>query len=226
MWILVGCEESQAVTIELRKSGHEAFSCDLLPCSGGHPEWHIQGDVFYAIGGGYILTQDNKYIWVEQWDMGIFHPTCTYLTTTGNRWNFHPDDKHLPGNERRVHPRFPDRKKQIDEAEAFFMKLVNCNIPKIAIENPRGVMSSRYRKPDQYIHPYQFGDPYQKLSGLWLKELPKLIPTNVVEPKKAPKGKDNALWYETLLLPEFERKRVRSKTFSGIAKAMAEQWTK
>ncbi len=213
IFILVGCEESQTVTIEFRKLGFKAFSCDLMPCLGGHPEWHLKMDIFKALK-------------LEKWDAGIFHPTCTFLTTTGNRWNFHPDDKNLPKDKRRVHPRFADRREKIDEAELFFMKIVNCGINHIAIENPRGVMSSRFRKPDQYIHPFQFGDPYQKLSGLWLNNLPKLIHTEIVEPKKAPKGSDNALWYETLLLPSDERKRIRSKTFPGIAKAMADQWGK
>ena len=138
MKILVACEESQAVTIELRKLGHEAYSCDLLPCSGGHPEWHTQGDV----------TELLK----QKWDMIIAFPPCTFLTVTGNRW-FNVErygDKALK--------RIEDRKEAID----FFMLFANADCDKIAIENPVGIMSSEYRKPNQIIQPYQFGDAFEK----------------------------------------------------------------
>jgi len=203
MKILVGCEESQAVTIELRKLGHEAYSCDLLPCSGGHPEWHYQEDIFKVIN-------------LKQWDMGIFHPECTRLTVTANKW-YKPEFAH----------RFPtiheDRLKAID----FFMQLVNCGLPKIAIENPIGIMSTKYRKPDQIIQPYQFGDTERKSTCLWIKNLPKLKPTNIVEPEiiyhKSGRT-DGKLHFETMRLPKEERRKARSVTFPGIAKAMAEQW--
>lgn len=217
MFIIVGCEESQAVTKELRLLGHEAFSCDLLPCSGGHPEWHIQGDVFDAIAGGYILTQDKKYIWIKKWDMGIFHPECTRLTVTANKW-YKPE----------FAERFPTIHEDREKAVEFFMKLVNCGIPKIAIENPIGIMSTRYRKPDQIIQPYHFGDTERKSTCLWLFNLPKLIPTNIVEPEiiyhKSGRT-DGKLHFETMKLPKEERRKARSVTFPGIAKAIAEQWT-
>lgn len=204
MKILVGCKESQAVTIELRKLGHEAYSCDLLPCSGGYPEWHIQGDVFEAIES-------------KKWDLGIFHPECTRLTVTANKW-YKPEFAH----------RFPTIHEDREEAVEFFMRLVNCGVPKIAIENPIGIMSTRYRKPDQIIQPYYFGDTERKSTCLWLFGLPKLVPTDIVEPEiiyhKSGRT-DGKLHFETMKLPKEERRKARSVTFPGIAKAMAEQWT-
>jgi len=144
MRILVACEESQRVTIELRKLGHEAFSCDIKECSGGHPNWHIQGDV---------IQQLNK-----NWDMLIGFPPCTFLSSV---------QTHLCRNN-------TDRVLKRIEAAQFFMTLMNCNIPKIAIENPAGVMTHIYRKADQVIQPYFFGDPEVKRTCLWLKNLPKL----------------------------------------------------
>lgn len=202
--ILVACEESQAVTKEFRKLGHEAFSCDILECSGGHPEWHLQQDV----------TELLK----QNWDMIIAFPPCTYLTVTGNRW-FNIDvygDKAVK--------RHDDRKKAID----FFMMFANADCKKIAIENPVGIISSEWRKPDQIINPYQFGDPFEKKTCLWLKGLPKLKPTNIVEPPKRKEfasGKSMPTWYaDAWKLPKEERAKLRSKTFDGIAKAIAEQW--
>lgn len=196
MRILVGCEESQAVTIELRKLGHEAFSCDLKECTGGYPEWHYQCDVFEAIKLG--------------WDMAIFFPTCTYLTISANKWyKDQPSRKSgtLVGQERR-----DARVEAID----FFMRLYNCGIQKIAIENPIGVMSSEFRKPDQVLQPWMFGHGETKATCLWLKGLPNLTPTNIVE------GRLQRLH----LLPKTaDRATIRSKTYPGIAKAMAEQWT-
>ena len=161
MRILVGCEESQEVTKALRELGFEAFSCDLQECSGGKPEWHLQMDVFEAIKLG--------------WDMAIFFPTCTYLTISANKWyKDQPPRKSgtLVGQERRA-----ARIEAID----FFMRLYNCEIPKVAIENPIGVMSSEFRKPDQVLQPWMFGHGETKATCLWLKGLPKLIPTNIVE---------------------------------------------
>ena len=204
MKILVGCEESQAVTIELRKLGHEAYSCDLLPCSGGHVEWHIQHDIFEVISLG-------------GWDMLIAFPPCTDLSVSGAR---HFERKIADGSQA----------KSID----FFMKLVNCDIPKIAIENPIGIMSGKYRKPDQIIQPWQFGDKAQKSTCLWLKNLPILVPTEIVDKgeffeftSKKGEKKRMPMWYYKALqdakTPE-QRRTLRSKTFVGIAKAMAEQW--
>ena len=204
MKILVACEESQAVTIELRKLGHEAYSCDILPCSGGHPEWHLQQDVIPLLNG--------------KWDMVLAFPPCTYLTVTGNRWF----------NVEKYGEKAIKRMRDREEAIKFFMMFANANCEKIAIENPVGIMSTVWRKPDQIIQPYEFGDPYEKRTCLWLKGLPKLEPTNIVEPpprKQFKSGKTMATWYaDAINLPKEERARLRSKTFPGIAKAMAEQW--
>jgi len=218
--ILVGCEESQAVTIALRKLGHEAFSCDLLPCSGGHPEWHFNTDIFKIInGGGWATTESLNLIKIGDWDILICFPPCTDLAVSGAR---HFDRKIADGSQQ----------KSIE----FFMALANCNIPKIAIENPIGIMSGKWRKPDQIIQPWQFGDKAQKSTCLWLKGLPKLKPTNIVEKgeffeftSKKGEKKRMPMWYYKALqdakTPE-QRRTLRSKTFQGIADAMAEQWTK
>ncbi len=192
MKVLCACEESQAVCIEFRKLGHEAYSCDILPCSGGHPEWHLQQDVEEIID--------------EAWDMIIAFPPCTHLAVSGAAW---------------FNEKIADGRQQngID----FFMMFANHNCKRIAIENPVGVMSTKYRKPDQIIHPYQFGHMEQKTTCLWLKGLPCLQPTNDVyqEMMNLPKNKRERLHY---LPPSVERSKIRSKTYPGIAKAMAEQW--
>lgn len=205
MRILLACEESQAVTIEMRKLGHEAYSCDILPCSGGHPEWHLQEDVVPLLN--------------QTWDMIIAFPPCTYLTVTGNRWF----------NVERYGDKAIQRLKDREEAINFFMMFVNANCPRIAIENPIGIMSTLYKKPDQIINPWQFGDAFEKKTCLWLKGLPKLQPTNIVKPPKRTKfksGKSMPTWYtDAWKLPKEERAKLRSKTFQSIAKAMAMQWT-
>lgn len=204
MKILVACEESQAVTKELRLLGHEAFSCDLLPCSGGHPEWHLQKSVFDVINDG--------------WDMMIAFPPCTDLAVSGAR---HFERKIADGSQQK--------------SIQFFMDLINAPIPKIAVENPIGIMSGKYRKPDQIIQPWQFGDKAQKSTCLWLKNLPKLEPTDIVEKgeffeftSKKGEKKRMPMWYYQALkdakTPE-QRRTLRSKTFKGIAIAMATQWT-
>ena len=220
MRILVACEESQRVTIELRNSGHEAYSCDIQPCSGGHKEWHIQQNVLPLLDGhcsfrtmdGLAHTIDTK------WDLIIAHPPCTYLTVTGNRWF----------NEERYGDKARKRKQDRDEAIQFFMAFANADCERIAIENPVGVMSTHFRKPDQTVHPYMFGDPERKATCFWLKGLPLLQPTNVVEPVviqfKNGKGTDSPWHLNTISLPPAERSKARSKTFPGMAKAMAEQW--
>lgn len=204
MKILVACEESQTVTIELRKLGHEAYSCDLLECSGGHPEWH--------------LMQDVTVLLKQKWDMIIAFPPCTFLTVTGNRW--FDIDKY---GEKAI-----QRHKDRDDAINFFMMFANCECEKVAIENPVGVMSSIFRKPDQIINPYQFGDPFEKKTCLWLKGLPLLKSTDLVEPPKRKEfesGRSMPDWYaDAWSLSKKDRARVRSKTFPGIAKAMAGQW--
>lgn len=207
MRVLVACEESQAVTIQMRRLGHEAYSCDIQECSGGHPEWHIKGDVIEQMTKG--------------WDMMIAFPPCTHLAVSGAAWF---EEKRKDGRQRQG----------ID----FFMQMVNAPINKIAIENPIGIMSKIYRKPDQIIHPYYFGDPFSKSTCLWLKNLPKLHHQNKPDlfsqeithtqkgefkewvDKKSGKLKRQALWY----YEAFADGKARSKTFPGIAKAMAEQW--
>ena len=217
MNILVACEESQAVTIELRNLGHNAFSCDILECSGGHPEWHIMDDVTKILTGGTFSTMDGVSHVVKKWDMIIAFPPCTYLTVTGNRWF----------NVEKYGEKALERIKLREEAHDFFMMFANAECDKIAIENPVGYMNSHYRKPDQIIQPYQFGDPYEKKTCLWLKGLPKLQFTNIVEPpprQQLKSGKSMPEWYSNA--PKKDRARIRSKTFPGIAKAMATQWTK
>lgn len=202
--LLVACEESQRVCIAFREKGWEAYSCDLEPCSGGHPEWHIQQDCLPLLDDG--------------WDMIIAHPPCTYLTVTGNRWF----------NISRYGDRAIQRYKDREDAVKFFMAFITADCPRIAVENPIGYMSTAYQKPSQIIHPYMFGDPARKATCLWLKGLPILSPTNVVEPEiiryKNGNGTDNPWHMETMKLPPKERAKARSKTFPGIAKAMAEQW--
>ena len=220
MKILVACEESQAVTKELRRLGHEAYSCDIIECSGGHPEWHIRWDALALINGNCsFLTCDGELHSIDgKWDMLIAHPPCTYLTVTGNRWF----------NVERYGEKAIRRRKDKEEAVKFFMAFVNADCEKIAIENPIGSMSTDYRKPDQIIHPYMFGDPERKSTCLWLKGLQPLKPTDIVEPRvikyKNGKGTDSPWHMETMKLPPAERARLRSKTFPGIARAMAEQW--
>ena len=204
MKILICCEESQTVCKAFRDLGQEAYSCDILPCSGGHPEWHLQQDCI-------PLLQ-------EEWDIIIAHPPCTYLTVTGNRW-FNVERY---GNAAICRER--------ERVVSFFMAFTEPTCCQhVAIENPVGIISTRWRKPDQIINPYLFGDPYEKKTCLWLKGLPKLIPTEIVEPLPRVRynsGKTMPKWYsEAWHLPPAERARVRSKTFEGIAKAMAEQWT-
>lgn len=203
MRVLVACEESQAVTKELRALGHEAFSCDIKECSGGMPEWHIQGDVLEQLDKG--------------WDMMIAHPPCTYLSVSGARWLYNKDKS-----------RNEERWKKRGEALDFVKLLMEAPIPKIAIENPISVISSEIRKPDQIIRPYMFGDDSTKSTCLWLKGLPLLVPTNVIEPTKHITKSGRAYdswWFKSSLISNLEeRAAFRSKTFEGVAKAIASQW--
>jgi hypothetical protein len=231
--ILVACEESQAVTKEFRLLGHNAYSCDLLPCSGGHPEWHFNMDVFKVIKNKGGLLQNGDKIKIKgKWDMMVAHPPCTFLAVSGARWYYHPEDNTLPFDQRRPHPRFENRAKDRDEALDFFIKLCEVPIEKIAVENPVGIVSTKYRKPNQTIHPWMFGDEASKATCLWLKNLPLLEPTNIVDKGERvilSSGKSLPKWYSdalTLSKSAAERRTMRSKTFIGIAKAMAEQWTK
>jgi hypothetical protein len=207
--ILVACEESQAVTIELIKRNHSAFSCDILPCSGNNPQWHIQQDVIPLLNGNCTFyTMDGKqYNIIGKWDMIIAFPPCTDLAVSGAAWF---EEKRKDGRQQ----------KSID----FFMQFVNADCNKIAIENPIGIMSTIYRKPDQIIQPFQFGHMEKKSTCLWLKNLDILKETNNVynNMMKLPKKERERIHY---LAPSNDRAKIRSKTYPGIAQAMAEQWT-
>jgi hypothetical protein len=173
----------------------------------------------------------KKAVSKKKWDLMIAHPPCTYLAVSGARWFYHPEDAHLPLTERRPHPKYPNRRKEQFEALGFFKMLLECPIEKIAVENPIGVVSTLYRKPDQVIQPYMFGDEATKTTCLWLKGLPQLVPTKLVgkgERIEFKSGKSQPKWYSDAFAkaktPE-ERRTLRSKTFPGIAEAMAKQWT-
>lgn len=197
MKILIACEESQAVCIAFRNKGHDAYSCDILPCSGGHPEWHIEDNVLNCL--------------TDYWDMMIAHPPCTYLTCTANR--------SFVNN--------PKRWQQRLDAMLFVYKLLNAPINKIALENPVGVISTHIRPPEQYIQPYNFGHPDSKKTGLWLKNLPLLTGTNTVEPVwiTSPSGKRHSkTHWQNPSTNNPKNAILRSKTYKGIAEAMANQW--
>jgi site-specific DNA-cytosine methylase len=203
MKVLVACEESQAVTIELRKLGHEAYSCDIEPCSGGHPEWHLQQDVIPLLS--------------ENWDMIIAFPPCTDLAVSGAAWF---EQKRKDGRQQA----------SID----FFMLFANANCNKIAIENPVGIMSSKWRKPNQIIQPWQFGHSESKKTCLWLKGLQKLEPTKILNLPECGYWDNQTKEHQNKILVDGtwigwndpRTAQLRSKTYPGIAKAMAEQWGK
>lgn len=221
MKILVACEESQAVTIELRKLGHEAYSCDIIKCSGGHPEWHIRGDALMIInpnifGDIDFFTDDQKeHIVRGKWDMIIAHPPCTYLSNAGARhlWKGHQLNQ--------------ERYKKGLEAKAVFMDFFNADCPRIAIENPIPSKVFELPKYTQTVQPYEYGHPFTKKTCFWLKGLDPLKPTNVVVPERTwcPSGSYSHKHGEKHRgMFTKDRARNRSKTFPGIARAMAEQW--
>lgn len=200
MKVLIACEESQEVCKAFRERGHEAYSADLQECSGGHPEWHIKGDCLSLINGDCtFMTEGGQWVHIDgKWDLLIAHPPCTHLAVSGARWF---------------------REKQADfrqqKACVFFMQIMLANADRIAVENPIGIMSNCYRKPDQIIQPWQFGHGETKATCLWLKNLPVLLPTEIVE------GREQRIWR---LPPSKDRAKLRSRTFPGIARAMGEQW--
>ena len=236
MKVLVACEESQAVTIEFRRRGHEAYSCDVIECSGGHPEWHIMQDVLPLLGGRceFETMDGTKHQVYGKWDMIIAFPPCTHLAVSGAA---HFENKRADGRQR--------------FGIEFFCKFLTADCDRISIENPIGIISGGYipkwfpdlaekyglpKKPTQVIHPWMFGDNYSKSTCLWLRGLNPLVPAVTEQPelewkewvdKKTGKKKRQPLWfYEALVkskTPE-ERAMIRSKTFPGIARAMAEQW--
>lgn len=218
--VLIACEESQTICAEFRNVGIEAYSCDIIDCSGGHPEWHIKQDVLPLLNGNCkFKTCDGVEHEVRgKWDLIVAHPVCQFLTVTGNRWF----------NEERYGDKARQRKRDREDAIKFFMEFANADCDHICIENPVGVMSTVWRKPNQIIQPYMFGDPYEKKTCLWLKNLPLLEERNPVDPpprKKFASGKTMPEWYaDAFKLPKEERSRLRSKTFPGIAKAIVNQW--
>jgi len=223
MKVLVGCEESQAVTVEFRKLGHEAYSCDIIRCSGGHPEWHIMQDVLIVMQGGWFITQAGNKVHVEKWDIGIFFPDCTYLTCSAE-WAYKEGPYHQktkPGT--LVGEARQDARKRAVE---FVKKLYCCGIKKVAVENPVGVLS-RWKKPNQTIQPYKFGENASKRTCIWLKNLPNLnhsdyYPPRIVNGKERWGNQTDA--GQNKLPPGKDRAKLRSKTYLGIAEEMAKQW--
>ena len=225
MNVLIACEESQRVCKAFREKGHNAFSCDILECSGGHPEWHIQGDVLEILNGDReFMTNDGTDHYIYEWDLIIAHPPCTYLTVTGNRWF----------NVERYGDKARQRQKDREEAAEFFMRFWDCDCKRVVIENPIGYMSSYFRKADQIIHPYYFAESKndenceRKATCLWMRGVEPLKYEIKYSPRvikyKNGKGTDSPWHMATMSLPPDERARARSKTFPGIARAMAEQW--
>ena len=227
MRVLVACEESQTVCKAFRKRGHEAYSCDIMECSGGHPEWHIKGDVLNVLNPTELIgvnergivfeTVDGLIHDVEKWDLIIAHPPCQFLTNTGNPYL----------NVEKWGEKAIQRAKDREKAFEFFMQFANANCDKICIENPIGYPNTHYRKPNQIIQPWQFGHPFTKATCLWLKGLEPLKPFVIEKPQNC-----KSYAYETMIdergktiswNSELSRK-LRSKTFEGIAEAMAEQW--
>ena len=232
MKVLVACEESQEVCKAFREKGHEAYSCDIINCSGGHPQWHIMDDVLKILAGGKFKTMDGRNHCISNWDMIIAFPPCTHLAVSGAR---HFEKKRTDGRQR--------------EGIEFFCKFLEVECERVVIENPVGIISGDYipkyfpdlaerfnlpQKPTQIIHPWMFGDNYSKSTCLWEKGVKPLEPIIKNQPelewfewidRKTGKKKRQPKWFaDAWKLPAEERARVRSKTFPGIAKAMAEQW--
>lgn len=233
MNVLIACEESQTVCKAFREKGHNAFSCDIQEPSGGHPEYHILGDVIPIMKGGKITTMDGVVHDIDHWDLMICHPECTHLAVSGSRFF---EKKRADGRQR--------------QGIEFFCKFLESDIKHIAIENPVGIISGDYvktwfpdlcekyglpRKYTQIIQPYEFGHPVSKKTCLWLKNLPPLVPTNIVEPEIIhSKGKSGGYSGPSWLVRDENGKilsykdprtaKARSKTYEGIAQAMADQW--
>ena len=234
MKILVACEESQRVCMEFRKKGHEAYSCDIIDCSGEHPEWHIQGDVLPLLNGNckFKTNDGTEHFQEGKWDMIIAFPPCTHLCVSGAR---HFEKKREDGRQ--------------EWGIEFFCQFLNADCEKVVIENHIGIISGKYiqqyfpelaekyglpKEPTQIIHPWMFGDNYAKSTCLWIKGVEALVPYVTTQPElewfewideKTGKKKRQPKWFmDALKLPAEERAKARSKTFLGIAKAMAEQW--
>lgn len=201
MRILVACEESQAVTIELRRLGHEAYSCDIQDCSGGHPEWHIKGDALELLK--------------MKWDMIIAHPPCTYMSKAGARWMY-PSSGMID----------EERLAKAQAAKEFFLRFIKADCPRIAVENPIPLKAVGLPSPTQVIQPYEYGHPYSKATCLWLKGLPALQPTAIVDKKSTYTPSNTSAHAKGAggCSGVAHDAKTRSKTFPGIARAMAEQW--
>lgn len=220
MRVLIACEESQTECMAFRALGHETYSCDIQEPSGGHPEWHILGDALKAVRGGQITTMDGQTHDIHGWDLMIAHPPCTYLTAAGAIRLFNADHtvKDLT------------REKKGWEAKSFFTALMAADIPRIAIENPAPLKYFELPKYSQIVEPYQYGDPWKKRTCLWLKGLPNLVSTNIVEPLglwvgSASKRRGSTSRVKPHYILHGKRdSKTRSKSFPGIARAMAEQW--
>ena len=219
MKVLVACEESQRVCQAFRAIGHEAYSCDIIPCSGGHPEWHIMQNVIPLLNGccQFITMDGAMHNILGKWDLIIAHPPCTRLCNSGQRWLYWGDYEY--------------RAKKIEEQQTgikFFMNFTYADCERIAIENPMGIMSSLYRKPDCIYNPYDFeGETECKKTCLWLKGLPALVPTRKITLPK--EERTHGIWKahfggKKLSWNDPETARLRSQTPLGVAKAMAEQW--
>lgn len=211
---LVACEYSRTTANRLESLGFYTVSCDILdPDTAGI---HYKGDVMDILNDG--------------WDLLIGHPPCTYLAVSGARWLYHPEDKNLPTDQRRPHPKYPNRQKDKQDALDFFLSLYNADIKYVALENPVSMLSSLFRKPDQTIQPYWFGDDAEKKTCLWTKNLPKLTPTNMIEPTRITvksSGKTySKWWWDTCIIPtkNGQRSHVRNKSFEGVADAFRDQW--
>ena len=219
MKVLVACEESQRVCKAFREKGHEAYSCDIIECSGGHPEWHIQGDVLPLLNGNCEFdTKDGTHHIIDgKWDLIIAHPPCTYLTNAG-ACRMYPQKGKIDTN----------RFAKAMDAKKFFMDCLNAECEKICIENPVPLSVVELPKKTQVIQPYEFGHPYTKKTYLWLKGLPNLVPTNIVEPVGPYVCGNSEIWKKQaakgVVYGKEKSAKHRSKTFEGIARAMAEQW--
>lgn len=215
MRVLIACEESQEVCKAFRALGHEAYSCDIQEPSGGHPEWHILGDALEALDGGTVTTMDGVEHTVGDWDMLIAHPPCTYLTKAGAM--------RMRKNGKVV----PERYAKAMEAKDFFLRFLNADVPKIAVENPTPMKLVQLPPYTQAIQPYEHGHPYSKRTCLWLKNLPPIVPTEVLDERMpwVNGGSKDAQGNPRGFVGGKERDpKARAKTFSGVAKAMAEQW--
>lgn len=217
MRILVACEESQRVCTAFRECGHEAYSCDLVKCSGGHPEWHVKGDVIPLLNGRcqFATTDGTEHTVADRWDMIIGFPPCTYMSKAGARWMY-PKAGQVS----------QDRLAKAMKAKDFFMAIANADCRFIAIENPRPLKIVGLPVPSQIIQPYQFGHPFSKATCLWLKNLPPLVPTEILEEYK-PFLPSNTGAYSRGgggSRGVAHDAKTAAKTFPGVAKAMAEQW--